>query len=163
MSASRGLFQKYPNPVFVETGSLYGDGIQQALDEGFETIYSIEILPEFYKGCILRFIDNLNVHLLLGDSGLLLEKTISKIKEPITFWLDAHKGVSSSPLLRELDIIKRHLIKNHTILIDDLHDCTTEKFGFDIDTLKDKILEINSNYVFILEDGHMSNVLVAKI
>lgn len=163
MSASKGLFQKYPNPVFVETGSLYGDGIQQALDEGFETIYSIEILPEFYKGCVLRFIDNPDVHLLFGNSDILLKKVLDKINEPITFWLDAHKGNSSSPLLEELETIRRHSIKNHTILIDDLHACTVERFGFDIDTLKNKILEINSDYVFILEDGHMSNVLVAKI
>ena len=36
-------FKKYPNPVFVETGSLMGDGIQQALEAGFQKVISIEL------------------------------------------------------------------------------------------------------------------------
>ena len=163
MSASKGLFQKYPNPVFVETGSLYGDGIQQALDEGFKTVYSIELDPLLHIGVVNRFKDSPNVHLLFGDSGVLLKKVLEEINEPITFWLDAHMGNKTSPLLNELQIIGQHKIKTHSIIIDDLFACSIERFGFDVGTLKEKITEINSKYTFILEDGYMSSILVAKI
>ena len=35
-------FKKYLNPVFIETGSLQGKGIQAAIDAGFQKVISIE-------------------------------------------------------------------------------------------------------------------------
>ena len=49
MSGSAAVFSKYPNPVFIETGSHTGDGIQFAIDAGFQTIISkFSFLPMFY-------------------------------------------------------------------------------------------------------------------
>lgn len=171
MPANKELFEKYINPVFIETGSYYGDGIQLAIDAGFEIIYSIESSFELYEQCVARFKDMDNVHLLLGKSQRILEKLLININKPVTFWLDAHDE-HSSPLLRELKIIENHHIKTHTIIIDDLREWSVEKYGFDIDTLKVKILEINPDYIFILEDGYIpcsdvigydNDILVAKI
>jgi len=164
MSATKGLFGKYLNRVFVETGSNYGDGIQQALDEGFEVVYSIEIDMERWNHCHERFIKNDNVHLLLGDTEKVLGVLLRYIEEPVTFWLDAHKGNGKSPLLKEIEIIRNHPVKNHILLIDDLRDWKKEKCGFDTDILKHKIQKINSKYEFVLEDGYVPNdVLVAKV
>jgi hypothetical protein len=51
---------------------------------------------------------------------------LSSINEPILFWLDGHysggetaKGEANTPILKELEFILRHPIKNHVILIDD--------------------------------------------
>ena len=171
MTAQQNLFKKYPNPVFVETGTYQGDGVQMALDAGFKTIYSIELIPEYYAYPVERFKGVENVHLILGDSHLVLDELLSKINEPITFWLDGHLGGGvcwlakyDSPLVQELEAIGRHHIKTHTILIDDLRDWHIETRGFDTEVLKRKILEINPDYVFTFEDGHVPNdILVAKI
>jgi hypothetical protein len=164
MSASKGLFAKFPNRVFIETGSLFGDGIQQALDEGFKCVYSIEILPELYEKCLERFKDRPEVHMILGDSGKLLGALLLTIDEPVTFWLDAHNGVSNSRLLEELEAIKNHPIKNHTILIDDLRDWKIKRNGFDTQVLMNKLREINKDYKLTFEEGFKPNdVLVATI
>jgi hypothetical protein len=163
MSATKGLFGKYLNRVFVETGCNFGDGIQQALDEGFKEVYSCDIDSDRYHHCIKRFHSS-PVHIKLTDTSDFLRELMPLIHEPVTFWLDAHKGNGKSPLLQELDIIWRYPIKTNTILIDDLRDWKREKCGFDTEILKRFCLKINSKYNFVFEDGFVPNdILVAKI
>ena len=171
MPANRELFKKYPNLIFIETGSYYGDGIQQALDAGFKKIYSMESSTEFYKECVRRFDGIRKVRLILGESQNVLKKLLIRINKPVTFWLDAHNEVGS-PLIEELRIIKQHHIKNHTLLIDDLRTWSIEQNGFNTDILMTEILEINPGYVFTFEDGYIhgsdiigyeKDILVAKI
>lgn len=161
MTASKDLFKKYPNLIFVETGTHHGAGVQQALDEDFKVVYSIEIDQKLFVECFHKFAHNRNVHLTFGDSGSGLKKIMAGIDKPVTFWLDAHVGESSAPLLNELDVIKKHPIKTHTILIDDLRCWKVNKIGFDTETLKKAILEINPNYKFVLEEGHVPNDVLA--
>ena len=166
MPANTELFKKYPNPVFIETGSHKGDGIQRSLNAGFELIYSIEIIPEYYELCVNRFKGVTNVNIMLGDSRTVLKELLPIIRQPITFWLDAHLCVPSdiTAILEEIEVIKQHGIKTHTILIDDLRDWNIVSCGFDVDTLKDRLKQINPNYAFKLEDGHVPNdILVAVI
>jgi hypothetical protein len=171
MPGNRELFKKYLNPIFIETGSYYGDGIQQALDAGFKRVYSIESSEELYNECIRRFKSIRKVHLILGESQNILSKLLTRINNIATFWLDAHNE-TESPLLKELEVIKQHHIKTHTILIDDLRNWSIEKNGFDINVLKTAILEINPNYIFSFEDGYIpgsdvigyeKDILIAKI
>lgn len=164
MSANKGLFAKYFNRIFIETGSNYGDGIQQALDEGFQVVYSCDIDEERYLHCEERFKLNPNVFLVHLDTLKFLSAILPTIDEPVTFWLDAHKGNGKSPLLQELEIIRNHSIKTHTILMDDLRDWNLKKTKFDTEILKKYCLRINSQYQFILEDGYVEkDILVAKI
>ena len=171
MPAGKEIFQKYPNKIFIETGSLVGDGIQHALDAGFKIVYSIELSPTLYNICIERFKDNDNVHLVLGDSNKELNGILNIIKEPVTFWLDGHdsggvtaRGELESPLMQELDIIASHTIKTHTIIIDDLRCWTIENNEFDTSSIMDKILTINPNYLFTFENGFVENdILIAMI
>lgn len=177
MPSTKEIFQKYPNPIFIETGSQYGDGIQMALDAGFKTIYSIELGVDLYSHCIERFKGVSNVHLYKGDSSLVLPELLKDIKELATFWLDSHYcgigtaiGNFNSPIMEELEAIKNHPIKNHIIMIDDLRGWYKDTYGFDTLDLMKKIKEINPNYTFILEDGYDYNleivysndILVAK-
>jgi len=171
MTASADLFRKYPNPVFIETGSFYGDGIKRALDAGFKTIFSIELSPKHHKHCLNRFKNNPEVHLILGDSHLMLPTLLRYIDENVTFWLDGHysegdtvMGKYRSPLMQELDVIRSHKLNTHILIIDDLRCWEKAVYGFDIDIIKDKCLEINPQYSFIIEDGYVpKDILVAKV
>ena len=171
MPASKELFEKYPNPVFIETGSYRGDGIQLALDAGFKAIYSIELGMILYLNCIERFKGMDNVNITLGDSANMLPLVLKEINNPVTFWLDGHysgedtvMGNQNTPLIQELEAIKNHSIKTHTIIIDDLRTWYKDTHGFDTLDLMKKILEINPDYNFKLEDGFIPyDILVAYV
>lgn len=170
--SSAGLFAKYPNTYFIESGSCEGDGIQKALAAGFPIIYSIELAPHFYQHCLRLFKGQPKVNLYQGDSTEVLPLILQQIDAPATFWLDGHyswgntaRGATNSPILKELESIKAHPIKTHTILIDDVRQFGTVEFDFiELDEIVQKILEINPNYTISFEDGHVPNdILVAEI
>jgi hypothetical protein len=146
------LFKKYKgnHKLFFETGTHKGDGVQNALNMGFEEAVSIEILPEFYKRCVERFKDKIEenkVHLFLGDSNERMEEMLALVKEPSLIFLDGHFS-DGNPLWGELEILKNHPIKTHTIIVDDI----PNYFG-DGKIVKEKLLEINPNYTLVYEDS----------
>lgn len=164
MPISSNIFRKYPNSIFIETGSHVGNGIQSAVEAGFNRIISIELSSKYHEICKQRFSNNSDVELVLGDVELVLKDIIDKIQSPITFWLDGHHsgddtawGLHNDPIFEELDIISTHQIKTHTLIIDDLR-------GIDKDKLIKKVLKINKDYVITYEDGYIPNdILVASI
>jgi len=167
-----GVFKKYPNPCFVETGSFRGQGIDNALKAGFSQVYSIELAPHYYTFCKKKFSNRRNVHLFLGDSSAVLARVIASIDKPITFWLDGHcsngdtaRGETMTPLMKELEAIKLHPIKTHTILIDDVRCFGTKEFDFlTQQAVLLKLKEINPKYTIVYEDGYKKkDVLVAYI
>lgn len=165
-------FNRYLNNWFVETGSHMGDGIQMALDAGFKSVFSIELTKEYYDHCIKRFQNIQGVALFLGDSVEKLPEVIESIWGPATFWLDGHwdicaeetRGILDFPLLKELDIIASHPIKNHTIIIDDVRLFNTIwKLGQE--NVIEMIYRINPNYEIHYEDGmagRRNDVLIAQ-
>jgi hypothetical protein len=172
MPSNLNLFRRHNyNPIFVETGSYVGDGIKNAIFAGFESIHSIELADKHYNYCKALFKYNNAVQLHHGDSVDVLPKILSNLTQPATFWLDAHYSGgdttfqgSLTPLMRELELIKNHPIKTHTILIDDLREWSRDlpAIGFGLEDIKKKILEINPDYSFSFADGHTSNdILVA--
>jgi len=121
------FLEAYSNAIFIETGSHQGDGIQQALDAGFQCIYSVELSEVDFGFCTHRFRHYRDrVHLVNEDSRSFLEGLLPTVTTQITFWLDAHECGSGSgcaedcPLWAELRCIAAHPIKRHTILIDDV-------------------------------------------
>lgn len=168
-------FYRHPNRYFVETGSQGGEGVQKALNAGFQIIHTFDIDPICIKDCNNRFPDDPRVHIWFLDSGKHLYNIIKDIDEPITFWLDGHNGWpdpdggKNTPLMEELEQIKWHKIKNHTIIIDDLHCCNTALFDFlTLGDIIKKVLEINPDYTITFEPGgnegeYPANVLVASI
>jgi len=163
MPIIKDILAKYPNPCFIETGTHYGDTVQKALDIGFDKIISIELSNELYPKCLERFQNNPKVTLYHGDVSLLFKKIIDPINTLITFWLDAHysgygtaRGPKDDPIMDELEIIKNHPIKTHTILIDDIR-------LMNRNTIINKVKEININYDLSFEDGcEPKDILVAK-
>lgn len=167
-------FTSYLNDTFIETGSYVGDGIQAALDAGFKQVLSVELSPFYYEHCKQRFKGNKKVRLFLGSSIDVLPRLLKVIKTPITFWLDAHysggktaKAKQDVPILEELEIIKNHFIKTHTILIDDMR--LTGKVGSDWEKVTKQEVEssigvINSDYKITYGFGvEEYDILIAQV
>ena len=180
MPSSQENFKKYQNPFFIETGSHKGEGIDSALSAGFERVISIELSDEYFSFCVEKFKNTPSVKIVKGDSYKVLPEILSEVKEKITFWLDGHYSCGNtamgdywSPLMQELDAIKNHPIKEHTIMIDDVR-CwqkhLTDKHGFWIEDVEEKLKEKNEKYTLEYIDGTDHNgqpipndILVARI
>lgn len=169
-------FRPYMNPVFIETGTANGKGVIAALAAGFTEIHSIELSRHYYDFSKDLFENHTDrVHLYYGNSLKELPHILRRIHKPCTFWLDAHwcggetagKG-TTIPLMKELQIIATHYIKEHTILIDDMRmiRAKTEKewLAFTEQDLIDMLLTINPAYKISYECGVETNdVLVARL
>jgi hypothetical protein len=102
------------NDKFVETGCYLGDGIQLALDSGFEEIFSIELAPKYIKVCEDRFV-NKKINFIEGDSYTELSRLLNRFPvDKFTYWLDGHysgndtgRGVKDFPIMEELEVILR--------------------------------------------------------
>lgn len=168
-------FGKFPpNKYFVETGSYLSGGIYKALaTRCFEQIFSIELSSSYCALCRARFAAFPNVAVLEGDSAVLLPQLLEQtIDAPATFWLDGHysaedtaRGKTNTPILAELESIRRHRIKNHTILIDDIRLFGSPEFySISVEQITKLILEINQNYKVSFIDGIVSNdILLAQV
>lgn len=166
------IFAENPNQYFIETGSYLGDGINFALQAGFQNIISIEIADKYYSHCSNRFANEPKVQVIKGDSAIILWDIIKTIDAPITFWLDGHcsggdtgQGIAYCPLLHELAHIEKHPIKTHTILIDDVR-CWQDfnpVHGLTIEDCIAKLKLINPAYQISYADGFVKDdVLVCK-
>lgn len=158
------LFFKHGN-IFIETGTLYGDGIQKALDAGFKRVISIDIDPAIVEAATKQFAGRPEVLIILGDSKKALAEQLVYIKEPCTFWLDAHWdmgpvcGEVICPLYDELTAIKNHPIKTHRILIDDMRIVGNPHHHWGKTVQKESIIamlkEINPNYSIAYTPGDL--------
>lgn len=167
MPPVKEIFSKYPNKFFLETGTCLGEGLEIAVStDCFQCLISIELSLELFLKAKKKFNEYKNVAIFLGDSAELLQELLKSINAPVTFWLDAHfsggttgneyitahNNKMKDVVLCELEAIKNHTIKTHTILIDDAN-------FFEHLPLKDILLEINPNYM-INRDG---NILIATL
>lgn len=178
MPLSDALLKKYPNRYFVETGTFMGEGVQYALKANFPNIISIELGEDLARNAQRLFQQNNNVKIIQGDVQYILEDAIKDIREPITFWLDGHysggptvKSDIPDPIIRELGIIRKHPIKTHTILIDDIRLYKENGWPWTDGSVPIRLVEIlnalnwiNPNYIHTLEDGYVKeDILVAHI
>jgi asparagine synthetase B (glutamine-hydrolysing) len=173
---SKKVLEKYKNSVFVETGTLWGESVQLALDCGFTKVYTIELDPEkvkFNRNKFKEEIENGVVEIIEGDTFKVFSDVINNITSRATFWLDAHwdegpVGEYKCPLPFELKNLLNHSIKNHTLLIDDRRIFgevgSTWGEGIDESEIIDLIHEINPEYEISYEDGCIPNdIIVAEI
>lgn len=111
--------------TLVETGTYLGEMVE-ATSRLFQRIFSIELDPTLYAQAKQKFSKLKHVTILQGDSGEVLPGILADIHQPCLFWLDGHysggntaKGEKETPILSEIDIICRHRINRHVILVDD--------------------------------------------
>lgn len=160
----RKYASKFDIKTFVETGTYLGVMVN-AVKNMFEKIYTIELDKKLYERAKKKFSKNRNVTVLLGNSGEVLPKVLTKLRTPTLFWLDAHcsggitvKGKVETPILVELSqIIKAN--KERVILVDDanLFDGTG---GYPtLKTIRKIVTKKNKNYKFRVEN----NVIVIII
>jgi len=142
--------KKYRTRTFIETGTQYGEGIKKALQAGFTSIHSIEVDEELFTKAKEMFKGEKIVHLHLEKSQERLPTLLRQLSHRATFWLDAH-GEFDSPLFLELAAIKKHPIKDHIIIIDDVR--LFRRYGFTLDAIQAYTKTINKDYEFFYEDG----------
>lgn len=149
------LAEKFNIDYFVETGTLYGDGVKYAMEStnnAFKEIHSIELLDDLHEDASSKFSSFTNIHIHHGRSVDLLEGVIKNLDGNILFWLDAHYpgadiGRNSYyqpekeekevlPLESELAIIKK-VRENYddVIICDDLWLYEDGVYGSDAGTL----------------------------
>jgi hypothetical protein len=165
------MLRRYPNPVFIETGTYLGEGIDAAVEAGFERIFSIELGESLFVEASKKFSGNKKVSIIRGDSSKSLEPLISTITTTITFWLDAHcslgntaKGDKMCPLIEELAVISKHPIKKHTILVDDRHLLGSQYMEPTEEDVVRALKDINPSYRISYEDGAVKqDIIVAQI
>lgn len=161
--------------IFIETGTNNGDGVQCALDAGFQMVVSIEFYPMARERAKRRFSGDGRVAILQGDSAVELGRYLTGVHEPALFWLDAHfmSGMEVSqplatpcPVLRELEAILRHQVKTHTILIDDIRVFRTgipQWKGIRLEEIVEAVMRINPKYAVSYADGYEPfDILVAE-
>lgn len=177
-----GVLEKYKNRIFVNTGIRSCVAIARALNADFIEIYALEndkVLVEHSKYVIPIYINEKprklkNYQVFHGDSKTDLKKLIDAIPESITFLLSSFLPDIDHPeqinnVLYELEQIKDHPIKTHTILIEYIQYAGSSLFDHvTLEEIKTKILEINPLYQFTFEKGgHLekeeNSILVAYL
>ncbi|MFH0846041.1 MAG: hypothetical protein V1851_01425 [Patescibacteria group bacterium] len=140
--------------IFIETGTFLGETVE-ALKNKFKKLISIELDKDLYKKSKEKFIYNTHITILQGDSSDILKVVTPTLYQPTLFWLDGHysggitaRGNLNTPILKELEIILNHRIKNHIILIDDARCFTGENEYPTVKELFSFIKKINSNINF---------------
>ena len=150
--------------IFVETGTSNGDGLQEAINHGYDELHSIEHDKQLFYNASIRFLKNDKVVLHQGDSTMHLWGILHNISQPITFWLDAHDEKTTS-VMEELGAIQNHFVTNHTILIDDIRYFRNNYWKIGLSELKGKILKINPSYKIQYVDSLLfeKDILVASL
>jgi hypothetical protein len=154
--------------TFIETGSGHGDGIQRALDAGFEHVASIEAYYENFLVCARRFAGDSTVHLYFGRSVDVLPGLLQLHPYPCVFFLDAHPSAENSYGYLEAahgedayfqdTIIRAELAlilaspQRHVILIDDMHGRSAEC----LPDYLEMIQRAKPGYAFRLYDENLS-------
>jgi hypothetical protein len=84
------IISKFKTPIFFETGTFRGDGVQYALQSPFKKIISIEIVPDLADKVKKRFAGNETVKIIEGESSRVMEDELRNLPGNCIFWLDAH-------------------------------------------------------------------------
>jgi hypothetical protein len=153
-NASELIERKGNRKIFIETGTAYGDGVQSALDAGFDEVYSVELNPNLFKKCKERFKNNSNVNLICGSSEEELPQILESISDPFVLWLDAHWSggeyigeLMDVYLPKELNAIKKYSEKfnDSVIMVDDMnHYMGNKNFCEEVEKLINEIKKTGS-------------------
>lgn len=111
MPISREALQKIKEEnscdIFFETGFYKGEGVEHALSLGFEKVFSIELLREFYdEGCKMfeKEISKGRVNLIADCSSKLSSYIGNLVDRKVMFWFDAHIDNNGTPTTNDLKI-----------------------------------------------------------
>lgn len=154
MPITTKMLETFKRRLFIETGTHVGDGVQSALNAGFEEVWSVELDVSAYEISKNRFKDK-PVTLYFGTSLEFLESKLSVVNEPATMWLDAHGP--DFPIAEELDMVHKYGRNDHILLLDDIWKTDTHvhlKYK-----LYDRLYAINPNYKIYFVDGQTDGLI----
>lgn len=148
--------------VLVEAGTYFGEMVQ-ATRRHFREIYSVELEDWLFERARQKFSRYPHVHVLHGNSEVLIPQIVSQLTEPALFWLDAgyygFAGAVGNPdrIVIELTAIFAHAISDHVVLIDDARGFSGQNGAAGIDDLKElvarkapgRVLEVRDDIVRI--------------
>lgn len=166
---SLDYLKQYGNgETFIETGTFMGDTIYLALEAEYKRIHSVELNQSLYLRATKLFDHKPQVTIWYGDSVNCLEKILNETTGPATFWLDAHAsgplpgGISGgSPVLDELEIIRKHSNNEHTIFIDDRRLFGSAEWSYVQEkTALELIKKINPSYKILFLDGEIEQDII---
>jgi hypothetical protein len=170
---TKTVLEKYPNDIFVETGTAYGEAVRLAILCGFKKIYSIEINPDLVRANQQQYADLIklgSLEIIEGDTSIIFPELIKRLEGRATFWLDAHwdggpLGTVKCPLPMELEAIHQHPIKNHTIMIDDRRCFGIGNWGAGIveSEIIGKLKQINPLYEIAYENGCVPDDIITAV
>lgn len=154
----------------IETGTCYGYTTQTASTLFIPNknrnkcagVHSIELSESLFAKAKDKFKNNKNVTLYQGDTIKILPTVLSIVEDKPVIFLDAHfsmgetaQGQTNTPILGELELIKKSKFNNAILIIDDIrmfYEPISEVRGTFIEgyptlnMIVEKILEINSDY-----------------
>jgi hypothetical protein len=158
------LRHKYGS-TFIETGTYLGDGVQAALDAGFDVVHSIELDTGMYDHAKKRFDGDSRVVLWNGDSADILGHILKDLGGAMcTVWLDAHASgplpggrSGGTPVIDELRAIAASKARC-LIMIDDRRLFGSSEWSgvTEIDAI-DVLNTINCTYEISHEDGYIAD------
>lgn len=161
--------QEFACKNLVETGTFMGDTVA-FFENKMSIIYSIELSPTLAQRAKKRFEQQPHIHILEGDSSVVLKEIVPKLVEPTLFWLDGHfsssffwndefvetaKGKTNTPIEAELEILLNSAIPSPTfvILIDDARLFTGQNDYPSYQTIKQIVSKSTSDYrIFMKKD-----------
>lgn len=122
----KNIGKKHNIFTVIETGTYLGLSTLY-FSKKFKDVHTIELDPKLFLMAKQKLDKYRNIHLELGSSDEKLSIILSKIKEPVLFFLDAHasggittSGIEPSPIKRELKVIEKfNMITKSVIIIDD--------------------------------------------
>jgi len=120
--------ERHKLEVFVETGIFRGESVEDAIELGFDPIYSCDLNRAYIEDARRRWPAHT---FLVGESQQCLKKICELNPKPTLFWLDAHLPLyhdmeepnmeARCPLYEELRTIKmhKHDVHRDVIMCDD--------------------------------------------
>ncbi len=143
---------RYSCETFIETGTFYGQTVS-AVKDIFKKTLSVELFQKLYQLNRISFSKFPQVKIYYGDSSVEMQNMLKDAEGRILFWLDGHYsgagtacGSTTSPIISELEMIRKVRKRDHCILIDDARLFTGSDGYPTLDHVKRILLEINPKY-----------------
>jgi hypothetical protein len=142
----RDYAQRYGLRVLVETGTYYGEMVD-AMKNRFAEIHSVEFDSALAARAAKKFARWPHVHILEGDSQIVVPALLKTLQQPALFWLDAGyygwAGLQGDKqrLTSELEAILKDTKHHHVILMDDARGLNGQNGSPTVPQLKQRIEE----------------------
>ncbi|HNI34790.1 MAG TPA: hypothetical protein PLV93_05290 [Microthrixaceae bacterium] len=123
LSTVQEYAKRFKPSAFVETGTYRGDTVA-GLAPLVPRVVSIELDERLATLAKARFVDDVNIDILQGDSAQRLPEIVADLREPALFWLDGHfsggatAGDGACPIVDELTTVLSTDV-DHIVLVDD--------------------------------------------